>query len=178
MSNFSSMYGSHHFPDRVWAPQIEVSGEHAVTAPPEELRTDPYLPVLQLDPHDPAAGIVIPRGRFVAIGYAAQAGGGTNAYRFDRNDSGYTTLTLHDGKNLTPVGMSVNQMYRETKEYMIDSNTVMFRKAFVAEVPFVLSVNDAHGTLYAGDCVTGYWGSTTSTDNNAVAYHHRGKPVK
>lgn len=178
MSNISGMHGSHHIPDRVWTPQIEVSGETAVTAPPEELRVDPHLPVLSLDPHDPAGGIVIPRGRFVAVGYASQAGAGSNAYRFDRTDSGYTTLTLHDGKNLNPIGMSVNQMFRDSGEYMIDSATVKFRRAFVAEVPFVLSVNEAHGTLYAGDCVTGYWGSTTTATNSAVAFHHRGKPVK
>jgi hypothetical protein len=48
----------------------------------------------------------------------------------------------------------------------------------MAEVPYVLSVNEAHGVLTAGDYVTGYWGSTTTDNPTAVAFHHRGKPVK
>ncbi len=172
--SFSSMFGSHHVPGRVWRPKIEVSQDNVGMVPPEELIVDPYLPAVGLDPFDPAGPIVIPRGRFVSIGYSG--GRGSSSYRFLRTDSGKTTLTLHDGLNLTPAGMSINQMYKESNEFMTDSNTVKFRKGFVAEVPFVTAINNAHGTLAAGDRVTGYWGSTTST--SLPSYLHRGKPVK
>jgi len=67
-------------------------------------------------------------------------------------------------------------MYKISGEFMTDSNTVKFKKGFVAEVPYVSSINDAHGTLRAGDKVTGYWGSTTSA--SVVSYLHRGKTVR
>lgn len=168
------MYGSHHMPGRVWRPKIEVSQDNVGMVPPEELIVDPYLPGIGVDPFDPAGVIAIPAGRFVSIGYSG--GRGASNYRFTSSDTGKTTLTLHDGSNLTPVGMSINQMYKEAGEFMADSNTVKFKRGFVAGVPFVSSINNAHGTLYAGDKVTGYWGSTTST--SLVSYLHRGKPVK
>lgn len=172
--SFSSMFGSHHMPNRVWRPKIEVSQDNVGMVPPEEFIIDPYLPGLGVDPFDPAGVVVIPSGRFVSIGYSG--GRGASNYRFTSSDTGKTTLTLHDGKNLTPAGMSINQMYKEAGEFMTDSNTVKYKKGFVAGVPFVSSINNAHGTLYAGDKVTGYWGSTTST--SIVSYLHRGKPVK
>jgi len=169
-----SMYGSHNMPGRVWRPRIEVSQDNVGMVPPEELSLDEYLPSLGTDPFDPAGYIVIPSGRFVSIGYTG--GRGASSYKFTATETGKTKLTLHDGKNLTPAGMSINNMFKETGEFMTDGNTVKFRKGFVAEVPFVSSINNAHGTLYAGDRVTGYWGSTTSTSN--ISYLHRGKPVK
>lgn len=170
------MFGSHYIPARKWAPHIEVSGENVGEVPHEELKVDPYLPALAVDPFDPAGAILIPSGRFVSTGYSRNVGGGNNAYRFGRVDTGKTTLTMHDGYNLTPVGMSINQMYKDQSEFMVQSNTVKFRKRFMAEVPFVLSINNANGTLDAGDFCTGYWGSTTST--SIISYRHRGKPVK
>lgn len=172
--SYSSMFGSHPMPGRVWRPKIEVSQDNVGIVPPEELIVDPYLPALGIDPFDPAGSVVIPSGRFVSIGYSG--GRGASNYRFVLADTGKTTLTLHDGKNLTPVGMSINQMYKESGEFMTDSNTVKFKKGFVAEVPYVASINAAHGTLRAGDKVTGYWGSTTST--SIVSYLHRGKAVR
>lgn len=172
--SYSSMFGSHPMPGRVWRPRVEVSQNNVGMTPPEELMVDQYLPALGVDPFDPAGSVVIPSGRFVSIGYVG--GRGASNYRFTSTDTGKTSLTLHDGKNLTPVGLSVNQMYKEANEFMTDSNTVKFRRGFVAEVPFVSSINNAHGTLRAGDKVTGYWGSTTST--SIPSYLHRGKPVR
>lgn len=172
--SYSSMYGSHAMPGRIWRPKIEVTQDNVGLVPPEELIVDPYLPALGVDPFDPAGSVVIPAGRFVSIGYSG--GRGSTNYRFTSTDTGKTTLTLHDGNNLTPVGMSINQMYKQTGEFMTDSNTVKFKKGFVAGVPFVNSINNAQGTLRAGDRVTGYWGSTTST--STVSYLHRGKPVR
>lgn len=177
----SGMFGSHYVPSRRWAPKVEVSPDAVGMVPPEELRIDPFLPTVGVDPFDPAQAIAIPAGRFVAIGY--QSGRGSSQYRQLLTDSGKTVLTIHDGKNLTPVGLSINQMYKETamdpwsgQSFMTDSNGVKFKKDFVAEVPFVLAVNNAHGTIRAGDKLTGYWGSTTSLAN--VSTLHRGKPVK
>lgn len=172
--SFSSMYGSHYMPGRVWRPKIEVSQDNVGIVPPEELIVDPYLPALGVDPFDPAGSVVIPAGRFVSIGFTG--GRGQSLYRFLSTDTGKTTLTLHDGDNLTPAGMSINQMYREIGEFMTDSNTVKYKKGFVAELPFISSINNSYGTLRAGDKVTGYFGSTTST--SVVSYLHRGKPVK
>jgi hypothetical protein len=172
--NTNNMYGAHHIPGYRWTPRLEVSQNNVGQVPPEELIVDPYLPGLGTDPYNPAHIIAIPRGRFCAIGYAS--GQGTSTYRFQRTDTGKTPLTLHEGKNLTPVGMSINDMYKEAGDFMTDDNNVKFRRGFVAEVPFVASVNDGQGTLAAGDYVTGYWGSLTST--TAIANIHRGKPVK
>ena len=172
--SFSSMFGSHFMPGRVWRPKIEVSQDNVGMVPPEEFKVDPYLPAIGTDPFDPQGSVVIPSGRFVSIGFSG--GRGAGSYRFLRTDSGKTTVTLHDGLNLTPAGMSINMMFKDTNEFMIDGNVTKYKKGFVAEVPFVLSINNAHGTLTAGDKVTGYWGSTTST--SLPSYLHRGKPVK
>jgi hypothetical protein len=168
MSPFSSMYGSHHMPGRIWRPKVEVSQDNVGMVPPEELRIDPTLPALGTDIYDPAHIVVIPSGRFVSIG--------TGNARFSNTGSGKTPVTLHDGKVFTPAGFSINQMYRDSGEFMTDSNTVKFRRGFVAEVPYVTGINEAHGALKAGDALTGYWGSTESTSE--IAYIHRGKPVK
>jgi hypothetical protein len=178
----SGMFGSHYVPARRWTPQLEISPDTVGMVPPIELRVDPYLPTIAVDPFDPAHAIAIPTGRFLAIGY--QSGRGSNQYRQTLSDAGKAVLTIHDGKNLTPVGMSVNQMYKDTvstepwsgQAFMTDSNAVKFKKDFVAEVPFVLAINNAHGTIQSGDKLTGYWGSTTSLTN--VSTLHRGKPVK
>ena len=169
MSNFNSLFGSSQVRSRRWAPRLVVAEGRAY---PEELIVDQYLPIIATDPFDPSAGIVIPRGRFVSIGYNKAAG----AERFAYNGSGKTPLTLHAGRDLTPIGFSVNQMYRQFEEWMLDSNTVKFEKEAEVEVPFVLSINNAHGTLRAGDRVTGYFGSTTSTSNSGSL--HKGKPVR
>jgi hypothetical protein len=210
MSNLGDFFGSHYVPSKRWAPFAEVSGPNVGQTPPEELRVDPFLPVLATDPYDPAGGggIVIPQGRFVAIGYSRTVGGvgydtgGTattvNTSRMSVSDRGKTVLTIHEGQKLTPVGMATNQIYKSADIYSSgnpnqagpwrdagspfstdsgpSASDVKFRRGFVAEVPYVLSVNNAHGALLAGDRVTSHWGSTTST--STIAFQHRGKPVK
>jgi len=171
------MYGA--FPantnaNRIWAPQIEVSLDNVGVVPAGEFTVDPWLPAVGVDPFDPASAVVLPRGRFVSYGFTN--GRGAAYYRQTLADTGKTPLTLHDGQNLTPTGMSINQMYKETGFFMRDSNTVRHKRAFQAELPFVLSINNANGTLSGGDYVTSYYGSTTST--SVVSYVHRGKPVK
>jgi len=161
-------------PNRTWAPQIEVSLDNVGLVPAGEFKVDPWLPAIASDPFDPASAIVLARGRFVAFGFTN--GRGTTYYRQTLTDTGFTFLTLHDGVNLTPAGMSVNQMYRYSGSFMTDSNTVRHKRSFQAELPYVLSINNANGTLNGGDYVTSYWGSTTST--SVVSYMHRGKPVK
>jgi hypothetical protein len=167
------MYGSHHT-SRRWTPQIEISGPNVGTTLPEEFIVDPYLSAITVDPFDPSAVVVIPSGRFLGIGSQATVFNGTS-YQMGILDTGKPRLTLHNGKNTKPVGMSVNQMYREANDFMTDSNNVKVRKGFLAEVPYILSVNGAHGTPKTGDRVTGYWGSTTSTSPTNL---HMGKPVK
>lgn len=171
--NYGSMYGSHKLMG-TWNPHVQISSDSIGMVPPESLIVDPYLPTVAIDPLDPAGAVVIPRGRFVSIGYSG--GRGASNHRFARTDTGSTTLTIHDGKNLTPVGFSINQMFKADNDFMVDHNETKFKRGFVAEVPFVQSINDAHGTLKAGDFLTGYWGSTTST--SVTSYLHRGKPVK
>lgn len=206
--NFADFYGSYLMPGKRWTPFTEVSGPNVGQTPPEELRVDPFLPAQSIDPYDPAGGIAIPAGRFVSIGYAlgvAGVGYGTggtattpNAYRMGQGDRGYTSLTLHEGKNLTPVGMSVNNIFRSAStnasgnqtssgpfqnpgnQFSTDSGAsatdVKFRRGFVAELPFVLSINNAHGSILSGDRVSGFWGNTTSTSD--IGWIHRGKAVK
>jgi hypothetical protein len=172
--SYADMNGSHFVPSRTWIPQVEFSPDNTGWVPNEELIVDPYLPAVGIDPFDPAGAIVIAQGRFVSVGYTN--GRGASNYRITYTDTGKTALTLHDGKNLTPAGMSINRMYKDVSTFMAKSNVVKYKKGFIAEVPHVLSINNAHGTLYAGDRVTGYWGSTTSTSQ--FSHIHRGKPVK
>ena len=170
------MYGSFGMPNRVWKPQVQVSAESVGFVPFENLTIDPYLSPVGIDPFDPAAMIVIPQGRFVSIGYTNGKNSGN--YRFQRTDTGLTPLTLHDGLNLTPAGMSINQMYKKAPTdagFLTDSPTIKYKKGFQAEVPYVLSVNESNGTLRSGDKVTGYWGDTSSLTPGML---HRGKAVK
>lgn len=206
--NISDFYGSFLSTNKRWTPFVEVSGPNVGQTPAEPLRVDPFLSAIAVDPYDPAGGIAIPAGRFVGIGYQQGVGGNVysttgvsstpNTNRMALGDRGKTVLTLHDGKNITPAGMSVNNIFRSATTYssnnpvstgpfQISGNTfgvdssndasdVKFRRGFVAEVPYVLTVNSAHGGLAAGDRVTGFWGSITSTSN--IGWMHRGKPVK
>ena len=174
--SLQGMYGAFGMPNRIWKPQVQVSAESVGFVPWENLTIDPYLSPVGIDPFDPAAVIVIPQGRFVSIGYTNGKGSGN--YRFLYSDTGLTPLTLHDGVNLTPAGMSINQMYKKAPTdagFMTDSPTVKYKKGFQAEVPYVLSINNAHGTLRAGDKVTGYWGDTSTLTPGML---HRGKTVK
>ena len=171
------MYGSHVNVSRTWKPQIEVSGGTAGSVPPGNYQTDNYLPVTYVDPYMPSYGVVISLGRFLGIGTASAVQSGGNGYQAGLATAGKTPLTLHDGKNLKPCGMSVNNMYREGAwEYNAGVNNVKYKKAFLAELPFVLSINNAHGALFSGDKVCGYSGSTTST--TALSYVHKGKPIR
>lgn len=158
-----------------WAPQIEVSGQNIGTTPPEQFVVDPYLPAAFVDPYDPRGAVLIPAGRFLAAGNAVAINAGTN-YKQGLTATGRTALTIHEGKNLNPIGMSVNAMFRQAGEFMTDGFMPKVRRGFLAEVPMILSVNNSHGTLLGGDRVTGYWGSTATV--SAVPFLHRGKPVK
>lgn len=156
-----------------WTPQVELSGPNQGSAVPGQFIVDPYLPVIGVDPEDGGRGIVIPAGRFVAVGNAAAVNG--SDYKAKLVTSGNAPMTLHEGFNLNPAGMSVKTIYKQINDYMIDGYQPYFRKGFLAEVPHVLSVNNAHGELKTGDRVTGYNGSTLTATPTTV---HRGKPVK
>jgi hypothetical protein len=178
MPDYASMFGTHIIPGRKWTPQVELSAPNVGQYPPGPYRVDPYLTGLGTDPYDPAGIVAIYSGRFVSVGNASSVNGGSNGYRIGVSATGKTPLTLHDGQYLQPAGMAVNQMYKDanTNQYMTNSNTVRYRKGFLAGVPYVTAVNDAYGTLVAGDEVTGYAGTTTST--TPLTTLHRGKPVK
>jgi hypothetical protein len=207
--SISDFYGSSMQPTKRWTGGFtEVSGPQVGQTPPEALRVDPFLPGQFADPYDPAGTIVIPAGRFVSIGQSAASAdasytstGGVasvNTSRMGQAARGLTMLTLHDGRNLTPVGLSTNNIFKSTAQYSTGNPTaggefwqtgntfgtdsaqsasdVKFRRGFLAAAPFVLSVNNAQGALVSGDSLTGFWGSTTST--SAIGWIHRGKPVK
>lgn len=171
----SNGFGSQHT-GRRWTPQVEISGPNVGTVLPEEFIVDPYASTVGTDPFDPAAVIVIPAARFLAVGSQSSVFNGTN-YTMGILDTGKPRLTLHDGYTTRPVGMSVNQMYREINDFMTDSNTVKVRKGFEAEVPYVLSINAAHGTPRTGSRLTGYWGTTSTATKSSVSGQHMGKPV-
>lgn len=192
---FSDMFGAHRVPGRIWTPQVELSPDNVGSVPPGEFRVDQYLSAIGTDPFDMSAVIAIGSGRFVSVGNAASINGGNNGYRLPYTAVGRTPLTLHDGRYLTPAGMAVNQMYKEPgptsdtlteggasvtyrnpDAFMTRSNTVRYRKGFLAGVPYVAAVNNAYGTIVSGDRLTGYFGSTTS--ETQVTNLHRGKPVK
>ncbi len=173
----AGMFGSHFVSSRTWRPQICLSPSEVFTTPPGAFAVDPYLPTVSVDPFNPAGAVVIPIGRFVGIGSAQNVNTGSNGYRLGAGFSGRTTITIADGRYLAPCGISINSMYKQGAEEFLDSdNSVKYAKHGMVEVPFVLSVNNAHGALFSGDRVTAYWGSTTSV--STISYAHKGKPVK
>ena len=208
--NVADFIGSSIQPTKRWlGGTTEISASQIGQTPAENMRVDPFLPAQFADPYDPAGGIAIPAGRFVAHGYSEPLAGNnydvagavdstTSLYRMAQADRGLTVLTLHDGRLTTPAGLSVNNIFRSTAQqtsgngvtggqyystgdtFSTDSgmsaSDVKYRRGFFAATPFVLQINNAHGTLASGDMVTGYWGSTTSTSN--IGWIHRGKPVK
>lgn len=174
--SINSMYGAFPAPGRRWTPQIQVSGENVGVIPPGDYMVDPFLPVIGQDPLFLQGAVVIPTGRFVGVGNAAPKNGGSNPYRLGVGISGRSPITLQEGKNIAPAGMSVSTIYKETNEFMTDMPMPRFKKGFVAEVPYVAGVNGAHGAIVSGDRLTGYFGSTTST--SLQSYLHVGKPVK
>lgn len=164
----SSAFGS--LPtNEFWRIGVELTGPDKGLVPPGEWTVDPYVPVVSTDRIEPNGGIQIPAGRFVAIGYA-------NGTSHGLTSAGKAPITPCDGKTFAPYGMAVNNLFRVTEEFLTDPNTVKLKKQFIAQVPYNLSINTANGTPYAGDKMTGYWGSTTST--TVVNWAQRGRPVK
>lgn len=156
-----------------WAPNVEVSGPNVGTVLPGEFRVDPYLSVLMEDTEHPARGVVIPSGRFVAVGFSRQV---NSSYQQSLISSGATPITLHDGVNTKPAGMAVNMLFKAQNDFMVDGSNIKFRKGFLAQVPHVVSINNAHGELRSGDRVTGFSGKVASS--TVVNAAHVGKPVK
>lgn len=156
-----------------WGDHVRISGPNVGTTPPEPWLVDPYLPILENDHDDPRRGVVIPAGRICGVGTSAQV---NSSYRRTLTSSGRMPISLHDGKNLTPFGVATSKIYRRFDDYLADSYQPTISKEILAEFTYVTSVNDAYGTLSAGDRVTSYWGSTTSTSN--INFLERGRPVK
>ncbi len=123
---------------------------------------DPSLPPLGVDPRYPTTDlIVIPRGRLLAV-------------RPDLADFGdRTVLTIADGVSNRPVGYAPTNLLRENPQ-MIQYLPLAARQELI-EVPYVASVNDLYGQLRAGDRITAYFGSVTSTTPNPM---DRGRIVK
>lgn len=175
--SIAGQFGAHPILTRRWLPQIAISGGSVGSTPPGDYVADPTLPTLGTDPFNSAARVVIPLGRFVSIGTSQSLTTGGNGYQIGPAWSGKTPITLNDGRYHKPQGMAVTQIYgSEGDEFMTGENTAQYRTGFLAELPFVLSVNNAHGALFAGDRLAGYFGQTAS--NTTSANHHKGKPVK
>lgn len=155
MPNFGvqPMYG------RRWPTQIKLSG---INAPAEQFILDPSLPPLGTDPRYPTLDqIVIPRGRILAV-------------RPDPYNYGdYTILTMADGVNNKPIGYTQTNILRQHPQ-TIQWPPVVVKQEFI-ELPYITTVNDLYGQLRAGDRITAYFGSMTSTSPNPM---DRGRIVK
>jgi hypothetical protein len=120
-------------------------------SPAEEWMVDPNLIPLGTDPRYPSTDqIVIPRGRIVAVRPD------TSSY------TGRAVITLADGVSNHPQGYSEVNIFRqwqEKEQWMCNMN----RQDFI-ELPYVQAINGAYGTLAAGQKITAYYGSATSTN--------------
>jgi len=154
-----ALIGSQQFSGRIWAPGIKISG---MNSPAEEWTIDPNLPPLGTDPRYPTLDqIVIPRGRLLAVRPD------TTSY------TGLAVLTIADGVSNKPAGYTETNIFRQWQE-KIQWMPSMSRQEFI-EVPYVQSINGAYGTPAAGDRITAYFGSASST---APVPQDRGKIVK
>lgn len=172
-----SIFGSVPVAGRRWAPQLVISGD---VSPAEEFIVDPFLPPIATDALDPRRSVVIPNGRLLAIGSVAGVGRGTNHHKFDfkglPDGMGYKSwLTLHNGKDTNPCGISEYKMFKNWPEHPYNQ-PVTYRKHALCAVPYITTYNDATGVLETGDRITGHYGSTTST--TLIIPTLVGKPVK
>jgi len=144
---------------RRWPTQLKLSN---IQAPAEQFIVDPALPPLGTDPRYPTLDqIVIPRGRILAV------------RREPYTYGDYTILTIADGVNNKPIGYATTNILRQHQQ-TIQWPPVAVKQEFI-ELPYIVTVNDAYGQLYAGDRVTAYFGSLTSTTPNPM---DRGRIVK
>ena len=173
--SLNSIFGS--FPatqTRKWTPQIKVSGDHVGYAIAGEFTVDPTLDGLATDPLDPRVHIAIPMGRFCGFGYST--GRGASAFRQTITDRGRTVITLADGANIKPAGMATSPIFKQEGGMNIDGFAPVIERGVHVEVPFVLAINGAQGSLLSGDYLTAYSGSLV--DANPGVNIHRGKPVR
>lgn len=162
-----------------WISGRELSGPTVGERSIEFLEVDETLPTLAVDSRHPAALVAIPWGRFVGIGTSAPINGGANPYRLSNTHSGNSKLTISDGKNINPVGMSTHQMFKSgAVNFGEADNTVGFRRQFKMEVPYATAYNDAHGGLISGDSVMPFFGSVVTSDRAGVDFRQVGKPVR
>ena len=171
----NSLFGS--FPattQRTWKPQIKVGGDHVGYAIAGEFAIDPTLQGLISDPLDPRVHIAIPMGRFCGFGYST--GRGAGQYRQSLTDQGRTVITVADSQNIKPAGMNMSPIFKQQGDYNVDSYAPVIERGAHVEVPFVLAINNAYGTLLSGDALTAYSGSLTSSVQGTNI--HKGKPVK
>jgi len=152
-------FGVQPLKDRRWPTQIKLSG---INAPAEQWVVDPSLPPLGTDPRYPTLDqIVIPRGRILAVRPAPY------------NYGDYTVVTMADGVSNRPIGYTQTNILRKHEQH-IQWPPVVVKQEFI-ELPYIATVNDAYGQLQAGDRVTAYFGSMTSTTPNPM---DRGRIVK
>ena len=152
----------------VWAPGVELSTSSVGVSVVIDYDTDNALSVQFTDPEDARKGVIIPRGRFVGFGSRSVAN--------TLVSSGKPTLTLADGKNIAPIGLAVQNIFRNTDKNMVGVGKAIVRKGIYARVPYIHAVNGAAGTLNSGDLVTAHFGSTTSA--SVIEAEDKGQVVK
>lgn len=159
-------YGTDLVNGKVWTAGTIVSHGPAEAQFAEHYFLDLILPSQGVQPHPESLEIdhvIIPRGRFV----------GPMARSMSATGSGI--LTIADGWNTLPLGMTFENVLRSTSQPR-PTQLPRWKKAGYMAVPYLQAVNDAYGAISEGDYVTAHYGATT----NAVgfAYEDRGKPVK
>jgi hypothetical protein len=165
------LYGSIPFKGRKWAPGVRVSG---IDSPAEELIVDPNLVPQGSDPRYPNSDfIVIPRGRLVAMRADTSSYEGRAVLTLaDGVDPANKPTTGYSGGN-RPVGFTEANIFRKWQEH--DQWTPTIERHGYIEVPYVPTINNAYGTLAAGDRITAYFGSVAAT---APGVQDKGKLVK
>lgn len=149
------------YPGMTYNAEVEVSGDHRATNFPFD--PDAYLPVVYQDERDPRHQAVMLGGRFVAVGNVVAVNPGSLRQRGLLNTN-QTSITLHDGDTLKPLGILPSKILKNSALYSQDGlKSAVVKQAWV-DVPFSTTNNDVHGTIRGGDRLTGGFGSVTSRD--------------
>lgn len=149
------------YPGMTYNAEVEVSGDHRASNFPFD--PDAYLPVVYQDDRDPRHQAVMLGGRFVSVGNVVGVNPGSLKQRGLLNTN-QTTVTLHDGDTLKPLGILPSKILKQSASYMQDGLVSAVVKQAWADVPFSTVDNEVHGTIRGGDRLTGGFGSVTSRD--------------
>ena len=187
-----TLYGNFPLTNQTWRPEL-IKGDHDRTSV-ETLVPDPSLPTVYTDPVDVRKAVVIPQGRFVSVGRSigygaytdtsgiydsmitsATAGAyGSTRQRMRWTDTGVSLLTLCNGRDTAPLGISENRIFKAWDEHFMNK-PVKFAKGVTVGVPYSNTIHGVYGQIESGDRLAPFYGTATTAGINP---YYVGLPVK